>query len=127
MMITSRNITDAAKLTYLIQHCKGKAKCFVEDCVMMTLKNGFENALQLFKIESGKKNEVACSFIDLETKGSQIEAMEQDGQAILATELEKCQTTLCKIIFDSDIKSTQWERRKTFWKVFPLNDQDRKK
>ena len=49
MIITSCNITDAAKLTYLIQYCKGKAKCLVEDCVMMTPKDGFEKALQLLK------------------------------------------------------------------------------
>ena len=47
MMITSRNIPDAAKLTYLIQYCEGKAKRFIEDCVMMTPKDGFQKALTL--------------------------------------------------------------------------------
>ena len=41
MMITSRNIPDATKLTYLIQYCEGKAKRLIEDCVMMTPKDGF--------------------------------------------------------------------------------------
>ena len=68
MMITSRNIPDAAKLTYLIQYCEGKAKRLIEDPVMMTPKDGFEKALQLLKTEFGKKHKISRAHIDVLTK-----------------------------------------------------------
>ena len=66
MVITSRNILDATKLTYQIQYCEGKAKRLIEDCVMMTPKylvNCLDNSEQIVINECNMKCNIWINVI----------------------------------------------------------------
>ena len=97
-------------LTYWIQYFEGKANRLIEDCVMMTPKDGFVKALSLLKTEFGKKHEIARAHIDALTSGIQLAASDYDGLTNLATDMQKCYTTLNEIGFVSDINSTHTVR-----------------
>ena len=65
----------------------------------MTPKDGFEKALQLLKTEFGKKHEIARAHIDALANGKQLNATDYDGLTSLATDMQKCHTTLTEIGF----------------------------
>ena len=74
---------------------------------MITPKDGFENALTLLKTEFGKKHEIVRAHIDALTSGKQLSASDYHGLTTLASDMQKCYTTLYEIGFLSNINSTQ--------------------
>ena len=95
--IGSRVSDDRLRLSFLIQYCNGEAKSCIEDCVLLS--------------RYGRPHVIARSYIDKLVDGPQIKTSPTDGLLRLALEMQKCEITLSKLGFASDVNNTENLRR----------------
>ena len=68
--LSDENEDDASlKLTYLLQHCTGRAKDLIDDCAMLDPVDGFETAMNRLHDSYGQGHVIARSYIESVTKG----------------------------------------------------------
>ena len=98
------------KLNYLIQFCKGEARAAIEDCVMLDPDEGFDRAKTILKSLYGTSHLISRTYIDELVNGPAIRANDTKGLQNLALDMEKCQMTLTKVGFYSDIDNSVYLR-----------------
>ena len=108
---TNRVSDDRLRLSYLIQYCNGEAKSCIEDCVLLEPSEGYKRAGSILYSRYGRPHVIARSYIDKLVDGPQIRASDTDGLARLALEMQKCEITLSKLGFASDVDNTENLRR----------------
>ena len=109
--IGTRVSDDRLRLSYLIQYCNGEAKSSIEDCVLLGPSEGYERARSILYSRYGRPHVIARSYIDKLVDGPQIRASDTDGLSRLALEMQKCEITLSKLGFASDVDNTENLRR----------------
>ena len=109
--IGSRVSDDRLRLSYLIQFCNGEAKSCIEDCVLLEPSEGYERARSILYSRYGRPLVIARSYIDELVDGQQIKASDTDGLLRLALDMQKCEITLSKLGFASDVNNTENLRR----------------
>ena len=109
--IGTRVSDDRLRLSYLIQYCNGEAKSCIEDCVLLEPSEGYERARSILYSRYGRPHVIARSYIDKLVDGPQIRASDTDGLSRLALEMQKCEITLSKLGFASDVDNTENLRR----------------
>ena len=111
------------KLNYLIQFCNGEARAAIEDCIMLDPEEGYERAKTILKSLYGTSHLISRSYIDELVHGPAIKANDVNGLMNLALDMEKCQMTLSKIGFFSDIDNGVHLR--TIVRRMPMNLQSK--
>ena len=105
--LTANNDADSAlKLTYLLQHCTGKAKDLIDDCVMLEPTDGFHTAMERLHECYGKSHVIARSYIESVTKGPAIKLNDISALEQLKNDMVKCQSVLSRLEFGSDLDSS---------------------
>ena len=109
--IGTRVSYDRLRLSYLIQYCNGEAKSCIEDCVLLEPSEGYKRARSILYSQYGRPHVIARSYIDKLVDSPQIRASGMDGLSRLALEMQKCEITLSKLGFASDVDNTENLRR----------------
>ena len=65
------DIDEHAKLTCLLQYCKGKAHRVIESCAAMKT-GGYQRAIQLLHDRFGDKYDISASWIGRVTSGPKV-------------------------------------------------------
>ena len=102
---------DRLRLSYLIRYCYDKAKSCIEDCVLLEPSEGYERTRSILYSRYGRPHGIARSYIDKLVDCPQIRASDTDGLLSLAIEMQKCEITLSKLGFASDVDNTENLRR----------------
>ncbi|CAC5389636.1 unnamed protein product [Mytilus coruscus] len=105
--IEGRISDDSLRLSYLIQYCRGEAKCCIEDCVLLDSDEGYKRARAILYSRYGRPHVIARSFIEKLVYGAQIKASDIEGLSKLALEMQKCEITLSQLGFNSDIDNSE--------------------
>ena len=105
--LSDDNEDDASlKLTYLLQHCTGRAKDLIDDCAMLDPVDGFETAMNRLHDSYGQGHVIARSYIESVTKGPVIKLNDVGALEQLRNDMVKCQSVLSRLEFTSDLDST---------------------
>ena len=105
--LSDENEEDASlKLTYLLQHCTGRAKDLIDDCAMLDPIEGFETAMNRLHESYGQGHVIARSYIESVTKGPVIKLNDVGALEQLRNNMVKCQSVLSRLEFTSDLDST---------------------
>ena len=105
--LSDENEEDASlKLTYLLQHCTGRAKDLIDDCAMLDPVEGFETAMDRLHESYGQGHVIARSYIESVTKGPVIKLNDVGALEQLRNDMVKCQSVLSRLEFTSDLDST---------------------
>ena len=105
--LTANDDADAAlKLTYLLQHCTGKAKDLIDDCVMLDPADGFDTAMDRLHESYGQPYVIARSYIESVTKGPAIKLNDVAALEQLKNDMVKCQSVLSRLEFTSNLDNT---------------------
>ena len=102
---------ERLKLSYLIQYCNGEAKSCIEDCVLLEPSEGYKRARSILYSPYGRPHVIARSYIDKLVGGPQIKASDTDGLSSLALDMQRCEITLSKLGFASDVDNSENLRR----------------
>ena len=102
---------ERLKLSYLIQYCSGEAKSCIEDCVLLEPSEGYKRARSILYSRYGRPHVIARSYIDKLVGGPQIKASDTDGLSSLALDMQRCEITLSKLGFASDVDNSENLRR----------------
>ena len=105
--IGTRVKDNRLRLSYLIQYCNCEAKSCIDDCELLEPSEGNERARSILYSLYGRPHVIARSYIDKLVDGPQIRASDIDGQSRLALEMQKCEITLSKLGFASDVDNTE--------------------
>ncbi|VDI77609.1 Hypothetical predicted protein [Mytilus galloprovincialis] len=105
--IEGRISDNSLRLSYLIQYCRGEAKCCIEDCVLLDSDEGYKRARAILYSRYGRPHVIARSFIEKLVYGAQIKASDIEGLSKLALEMQKCEITLSQLGFNSDIDNSE--------------------
>ncbi|VDI76656.1 thioredoxin domain-containing protein 10 [Mytilus galloprovincialis] len=117
--IEGRISDNSLRLSYLIQYCRGEAKCCIEDCVLLDSDEGYKRARAILYSRYGRPHVIARSFIEKLVYGAQIKASDIEGLSKLALEMQKCEITLSQLGFNSDIDNS--ENLRCIVKRFPMH------
>lgn len=109
--IESRVSDNQQRLSYLIQYCVGEAKSSIEDCVLLDSYEGYKRAKSILYSRYGRPHVIARTYIDKLVFGAQIKASDVDELSKLSLEMQKCEMTLTKLGFSSDIDNSENLRR----------------
>lgn len=104
--IESNVIQNSARLSYLIQYCKGPAKYAIEDCVMLDEVIGYHQAKQILQNRFGRPHIVAQAFVQKLTSGPDLRANDSEALINLAADMRKANLTLSKLNFSADIHNS---------------------
>ena len=96
-----------ARLKYLIQHCKGKAKEAIQDCVTLRPVDGYNEARQILHDIYGRPHVIARSYIDQLVRGSDIRPSDVQGLQKLGLLMQKSQRTLGQMGCVSDLDNSE--------------------
>lgn len=99
------------RLSYLIQYCVGEAKNSIEDCVLLDTNEGYNRARSILFSRYGRPHVIARSYVEKLVYGAQIKASDVEGLSKLSLEMQKCEITLSKLGFSSDIDNSENLRR----------------
>ena len=99
------------KLSYLIQYCTGEARRSIEDCVLLEPNEGYLRARRILHDSFGRPHNVARAYIERLLNGPKIASGDKDGLISLSRDMEKCEITLSKMGFNSDINNSANLRR----------------
>lgn len=105
--IEGRISDNSLRLSYLIQYCRGEAKCCIEDCVLLDSDEGYKRARAILYSRYGRPHVIARSFIEKLVYGAQIKASDIEGLSKLALEMQKYEITLSQLGFNSDIDNSE--------------------
>ena len=103
----NRVTDDNIKLSYLIQFCSGDAKKFIEDWILIDPTEGYQHAHHSLGQRYGQAHIIARSHIDCLTNGTFIKAMDVQGLKNRSQEMQKCELTLSKLGYMSDVNSAE--------------------
>ena len=101
--IENRVNDDRLKLSYF----NSEAKSCIEDCVLLEPSEGYKRARSVLYSRYGRPNVIARSYIDKLVDGPQIKASDIGGLSSLALEIQKCEITLSKLSFASDVDNSE--------------------
>ena len=88
--VESKEKSDADRLNYLIQYCKGKARQAIEHCIIMPPNEGYQRAKEILRRSFGRNHIVTQAFLDKVITGPPIKAHEADKLSQLARDMETC-------------------------------------
>ena len=109
--IENRVSDPRLRLSYLIQYCTGEARRSIEDCVLLEPTEGYLRAKQILQDNFGKPHIITRTYIERLVNGPRLASGDSKGLVNLAREMEKCEITLSKMGFNSDINNTYNLRR----------------
>ena len=104
--IENRVSDSRLRLSYLIQYCTGEAKRSIEDCVLLEPTEGYLRAKQILQENFGRPHIITRTYIERLVNGPRLASGDSRGLVNLAREMEKCEITLSKLGFNSDINNT---------------------
>ncbi|PFX21864.1 hypothetical protein AWC38_SpisGene13647 [Stylophora pistillata] len=92
----AKRVPDAeSRLTYLIQHCTGKAKEAIKDCsIVFPPEHGYENAQDILHRRFGQKHVIAHAHIEKIVNGPQLKRTDAVGLSDLSVQMQNCALTL---------------------------------
>nr|CAB3263159.1 uncharacterized protein LOC104265735 [Phallusia mammillata] len=95
---------DGAKLSYLAQHCDGKARKLIEHCFRLKV-NGYQQARQLLYDHFGKSHIIAHACVRCVVNGPELRPNDAAGLSELAQSLRDCLLTLSDIDEHSEMNN----------------------
>ena len=104
----AKRVPDAeTKLSYLIQHCIGKARESIKNCVIIPNKDeAYKKAKDILHTRYGQKHVIAHAYINRLVNGPQLRSTDNAGLSELALQMQNCQLTLGTMGFEADINSS---------------------
>ncbi|XP_071944914.1 uncharacterized protein [Antedon mediterranea] len=103
--VASKLTSDNAKLQYLLQLCKNKAKESIVSCPLLG-EEGYKQALEILKRQFGQPHLVLNSLMLKLTNRKEINAGNHEELWGLVSDMKKCQLTLTKMGYTNDLNST---------------------
>ena len=88
---------SSAKLSYLLQHCQGKARWLNESCFRKRPVESYGEAWRLLEANYGRPYMIAHACMKKPTEGSQVHRNDADGLHEFALCLRDCWLTLSEI------------------------------
>ncbi|XP_071827004.1 uncharacterized protein [Apostichopus japonicus] len=103
--VASKLSGDAARLQYLLQLCKGKARFCIESCALLG-DEGYESAKAILKRQFGQPHLILNSLMSKLVSRKSIKA--NDGESLwkLISEMQRCYVTLTQMGYVNDLNST---------------------
>ena len=96
---------DNARLQYLLQLCKGKAKACIESCALLE-KGGYEVAMALLRKQFGQPHMILNGLINDMLSRKRISNGDGEGLWDLVSAMKKCEAILSQMGFVNDLNST---------------------
>ena len=62
--VESKEENDADRLSYLVQHCRGKARQAIERCIIMPPEEGYKRAKEILQRNFGQTHVVTRAFLE---------------------------------------------------------------
>ncbi|KAJ8048397.1 hypothetical protein HOLleu_00690 [Holothuria leucospilota] len=92
--VAKSSLSDGAKLTRLLQYCKGLAGRVIQHCTVMDPKDGYCNTISLLKERFGSNYIIADAWINKVTGEGAIASHDKRGIREFADDLKICHQTL---------------------------------
>ena len=96
---------DNVRLSYLIQHCTGKAKEAIENCVILPGAEGYKAARDILKRNFGQRHVIIRSLVDKVVKGPQLKSSDGEKLSQLARDMRICLLNSSEMRYEADINS----------------------
>ena len=96
---------DQAKLSYLIQYCKGEACECIGDCIILEPSKGYKMAREILLKHYGRTYIIAQFYILQLVDGYPIKSNDTTSLSKLALQMRKCVMTLEQIDYLSDLSN----------------------
>ena len=90
-----------AKLSYLIQYCKGEARECIDDCIILKPSKGYKMAREILLKRYDQTHIIAQSYILQLVDGDLIKSNDPTSLSKLALQMRKCVMTLEQIGYRS--------------------------
>ena len=103
-----KRVCDAeSRLTYLVQHCTGKARESIKNCVIIQNKDeAYKKAQEILRTRYGQRHVIAHAYINRLISGPQLKPSDSSGLSELSLQMQNCQLTLGNMGFQADINSS---------------------
>ncbi len=92
--VGSLNVSDAAKLTRLLEYCKGKANRVIKPCALMAPTAGYQRARELLVERFGNEYQISRAWIKKVSDGPPVRANSGDDLQDMADDVRGCIETL---------------------------------
>ena len=104
----ARSVPDVeTKLSYLIQHCTGKAKEAIKNCAIISGPDqGYRKVQEILFHRFGQKHIIAHTHITKIVEGPQIKNTDVTGLSDLSVEMQNCALTLVQMGYEADVNSS---------------------
>ena len=96
---------DNVRLSYLIQHCTGKAKEAIENWVILPGAEGYKAARDILKRNFGQRHVIIRSLVDKVVKGPQLKSSDGEKLSQLARDMRICLLNSSEMRYEADINS----------------------
>lgn len=103
--VENTSLNDGAKLTRLLQSCKGEASRVVKCCAVMKPSEGYKRALQLLKERFGNEYQISEAWVKKITSGGRISANDKQSLQEFGDDLKACHETLCSMGYESELNN----------------------
>ena len=105
--IAKRVPDPETRLTYLIQHCTGKAREAIKNCAIMSdPEQGYRKAQEILYHRFGQKHIIAHAHITKIVEGPQIKNTDSTGLLDLSVEMQNCALTLAQMGYEADVNNS---------------------
>ncbi|KAJ8049693.1 hypothetical protein HOLleu_02543 [Holothuria leucospilota] len=104
--IGSKLFDDRAKLTYLVQNCRGAARKSIEGCAVMRSAEGYKKAKEILSDQFGQPHVIAQSLFSNVLGRKPVKA--HDGVALweIAREMRKCEVVVEQMNYSANLNNT---------------------
>ncbi|KAJ8034141.1 hypothetical protein HOLleu_20860 [Holothuria leucospilota] len=104
--IGSKLFDDRAKLTYLVQYCRGAARKSIEGCVVMGSTEGYKKAREILSDQFGQPHIIAQSLLSKVLERKPVKA--HDGVALweIARDMRKCEVVVEQMNYSANLNNT---------------------
>ncbi|KAJ8044943.1 hypothetical protein HOLleu_07848 [Holothuria leucospilota] len=104
--IGSKLFDDRAKLSYLVQYCRGATRKSIEGCLVMESAEGYKKAREILSDQSGQPHVIAQSLLSkvLERKPD----IAHDGVALweIARDMRRCEVVVEQMNYSANLNNT---------------------
>ena len=105
----AKRVPDAeSRLTYLIQHCTGKAREAIKNCAIVSNPDqGYRKAQEILYHRFGQKHIAAHAHIAKIVEGPQLKNTDVVGLSDLSVRMQNCALTLVQMGYEADVNSSE--------------------
>ena len=103
--VASKLSDDNARLQYLLQLCKGKARACIENCALLE-SGGYEIAMNVLRKQFGQPHMILNGLINEMLNRKRISNGDGEGLWNLVSVMKKCEVTLNQMGYLNDLNST---------------------